>query len=636
MPVNTIIYQPATAQLMAAYRPVVFKVQATSTTGEDQPPYVVCDIYLADVYYKSLIRTAPETVSDDGSTYQFDISDALQEYMQPDIAAVDNNNLLQAPHSSAKVFCRFRASYIDDDGFTVEEGIKPVQGTKHTAPVAGTGTQSETFFAINSALQHEDNMNLAAHLASYKTGTWSSDAFPLTHRSKYFFCPGDSDHFHFIFRGDCVAADIKLNYRLKGSSSWLQATAEDINVCEGIDYEVTVNGNQVTVTLDESVPANHTALIQYRKQGDTVWIDAGTMQQIETEKSFYVNGEDIAGDYDIRVIHFCTPCLPADPVVHEFELDGSEINLAWRGIDPFCVVVPPPETIYIAFDLRNETTQTEYIPNNVEPEQVTTDVFRDLYVQFFSDAARLTPLNVVQNGLMVFARLRRVHDDFSNSENHTHIDETAMVYTIDANGVEAFIQNVQISKEVIYGFPTVSASESYEATWEPYPDIQLAAGKTGDSGYATLQEYNTDTNLPTGETKPNDFGDPDYIAPSFKPSICPPGADATYITFGNNLNVSKVQINWNVTSNLYVESVADTDLGGYQFVKQAPRNTDLTLSVKAKTLDSGNTNGYVKCRVTYIDSAGAAQVAVFNVPNDIETTLPQVFRNVNIINITNF
>lgn len=638
MPVNTITYQPAVAQLMAAYRPIVFKVEATSTTGDNIPPYVVCDIYLADVYYKSIIRTAPESFTDVLSVFQFDIADALQEYLQPDIAAVDNNNLLQAPHASAKVFCKFRSSDIDEDGFTAEEGTKPVQGTRFTDPVSGTGLQTNTFFAINSALQHEDNMNLAAHLNAYKQGSWSNDAFPLTHRNRYFFCPGDSDHFPFIFRGDCVAADIKLHYRLKGATLFQEATAVDVNVCEQIGYELAVNGNQVTVTMDEVVPADHSAVVQYRKQPDTTWIDAGTIAAGADSKVFYVNGSDIAGDYDIRVIHFCTPCLSADPLVDEFTLEGEEINLAWRGIDPFCELQTVSGTIYIKLDLRNETSQIIEYPDNINPENITSTTFKDLYVQFFSDVARLTPLNVVQNGLKIFAKKRSTVDTFASSVTSQKIIETVETYTINANGVETFLANVTTHEEVAYysGYPNLYASSTTDNVWDPYPEIHIVEGHTGNVGYATLQEYNTSTNLPTGETKPNIDSDPDYIAPSAGAAVCPVGPDVTTVTYADKLNISKVQMNYDTVYNLYADPVADTELGGYQYTKPLPRNVNVSVSVKAKTLDGTNVTGYVKATVNYIDAGGNAQSSVFNVPNDIETTLPQLFQNINNINISNY
>ena len=45
---------------------------------------------------------------------------------------------------------------------------------------------------------------------------------------------------------------------------------------------------------------------------------------------------------------------------------------------------------------------------------------------------------------------------------------------------------------------------------------------TGMKGWSTLEEYYIDTGLPTGFTKPNVPGDPDYVPPVSDPAFCPP------------------------------------------------------------------------------------------------------------------
>lgn len=44
---------------------------------------------------------------------------------------------------------------------------------------------------------------------------------------------------------------------------------------------------------------------------------------------------------------------------------------------------------------------------------------------------------------------------------------------------------------------------------------------TGYKGYATLEQYYVDNGVATGVTKPNNFDDPDYIAPVLDLSYCP-------------------------------------------------------------------------------------------------------------------
>ncbi len=642
MPVTSITYQPATGQLIAAYRPIVFKVQATATGGGITPPFVVCDIYLADVYYKSLIRTAPDSIESTYSVFQFNISDALQEYLAADLATINNNDILKAPHTSAKVFCRFRSSDKDSDGFTVEEPTVPVQGTKFESPVAGTGTLSNIFFAINSALQHEDNQNLALHLAAYKQGTWATNAFPLTHRNRYYFCDNDSDHYPLIFTGDCVAADILLHYRLKGETSFTQVTAQDINVCPAIGFTPTVTGNQVSVTMDTAIPTGQSVLVQYKKQADSVWIDAGNFAT--QNFSFYVNGDNISGDYDIRVITFCTPCLSSDPETDTFTLSGSILTLAWRGIDPFCVVQTFGTPVYVKLEVRNVTSDTVYFPNNVDPLQKTVTQSGDLYAMFFSDSNYLNPVTVTQDGLKVFV-WREQHTTFIGAYSFENRIQDVTTYVEDVNGTEVLLGQVITNLEqTTFSHIGVDGITNIASQYLPYPTRLLVGGNTGEKGYTNLQEYNTVTNIPTGNTKPNDSGDPDYIEPVADTTTCPNGPDVTTVTFGGGLSIYNVRMgtvfnifNPGVLPLEYNTGIYDNTYGGgHSLVYPLVKNRLWSISVIAKTLDSGNTTGLLKCRVTYVDSGSNVQVGVFDVQNNVYTAIPGLYNNIININISNY
>jgi hypothetical protein len=641
MPVTLITYQPATGQLIAAYRPIVFKVQATATGGGVTPPYVVCDIYLADVYYKSLIRTAAESIESTYSIFQFNISDALQETLQADLATINNNNLLQAPHTSAKVFCRFRSSDVDGDGFTVEEPTAPIQGTKFDAPVAGTGTQSNSFFAINSALQHEDNQNLALHLASFKQGVWAANAFPLTHRNRYFFCDDDSDHFPLIYTGDCVSADILLHYRLKGQTNFTLATAQDINTCAGIGFATNITGNQVGVDLDSAVPAGQSVLVQYKKQADAVWIDAGTYAT--QNFSFYVNGDDIAGDYDIRVVTFCTPCLSSDPETGTFTLSGTVINVAWRGIDPFCVVQTFGTPIYVELEVRDITSDTVDLPDNINPLERTTTYSGNLYAMFFSDYNRLNPVTVTQDGLKVFV-FKDQHITFVGAFSFENWQQTVDTYIVDVNDTEVLlgVVNTQIEHYTYNPYPAVDGTTNTAIQYLPYPTRLLVSGNTGEKGFNTLQQYNTSTGNATGTTKPNDIGDPDYIAPGPDTTTCPNGPDITTVTFGSSLSIYNVRMAtvFNTFANPLIEyntGIYDNTYGGgFSLVYPLVKSRIWGVSVIARTLDGGNTSGVLKCRITYVDGGGNVQVATFDVTDNIYTPIPQNFNNIVNIDISNY
>lgn len=625
MPVNTIIHQATTNQLLAAYRPIVFKVEATSTSGDATPPYVVCDIYIGDVYYKSIIRTAPESSTALLSTWSFDISDALQEYLAPDIAAIDNTGLLQATHMSAKVFCKFRSSDIDVDGFTVEEGVIPIQATRFTAAVSGTGLQSNNIFVVNASLQHEDNQNLQVHLNSFKTGTWKADAFPLTHRSTYHFCNNDSDHYPVIFTGACIDVDLVLNYKLKGSSSFLQATAVGGGTCDPAPFSLVVTGNKIDVSLNDPLLAGESVLVQYKKQSDTVWIDAGTFTI--DDFFFYVNPAD-PDDYDIRVIHFCNPCFSGTATVDTFTLSGTVTSTDWRGINPACVIQSFDPPIYIVLELRNYLVSEIYFPDNINPIFKRNRETNDLYAKFYSDAAHLNPVSVTQSGLKIYIKKTETREDDTGTGVFLRVVETVQTFTVNAAGVEVLLGNVIISENIdnYSPFPTISSSSDSTFIFEMYPDHLLLGGNTGQTLYANLEEYNTVTGTPTGVQKPNDSGDPDYIPPFDDTLVCPTGPNVTNVSYGSGMEISKVEMHYGSTF-VYSDTVTDTDAGGYNYVHPLPKNTNINVTVKARRLSS---SASIKVRVSY----GAGLTAEFDVPGNIETTLPQIFQNITSIVIS--
>lgn len=200
MPIGSIITQPAANSINAAYRPIVLRVTATNTDATPIPPVVYCDIYLDDVYYKTLSKTQYTKLNaGSNSEWEFDIQDALQEYLQKHLAANGEDQVTEAPLLVAKILCKFRSSGYDDEGFIETEDTAPIQGTDDVGATAGTGTSSNTFYGVNATLQHEDNQDLATHLNSFKHRTWGASTYPLTHRpDRYKLCVSDSDSFPII------------------------------------------------------------------------------------------------------------------------------------------------------------------------------------------------------------------------------------------------------------------------------------------------------------------------------------------------------------------------------------------------------------------------------------------------------
>lgn len=337
MPVNSIVYQPLASQLMAAYRPIIFRVQATTTGGDPVPPFVTMDVYIKGIYYQSQVVTVPDSFTDTFSQWSFNASGILKTFLAIDLPNINNTDLVQGTHASANMFVRFRASDVDGNNFTSDEPTAPVQGTKFTDPVAGTGLQSNSFFVINATLQHEDNQNIEVHLNSFKQGVWSENAFPQTHRKKYFFCNDSSDHYPVIYRGTCVDADITLFYRLKGTTDFLSVTAIQPSVCAASTYEVAVAGLEVTVHLDAALPAGETVQVQYKKTGDPTWLTVlnGASTQFTTQDiTFMPEVSPPGGDYDIRVIHFCSACKSAAPVNDNFSIVATCDAVAFSNALP--------------------------------------------------------------------------------------------------------------------------------------------------------------------------------------------------------------------------------------------------------------------------------------------------------------
>jgi hypothetical protein len=217
MAIVSISQQPAVNALKAAYRPIMLKTVATRTDGNPVPPVVYCDIYIGGIFYKTLSKTQYSSVSVGDSEWTFDISDALQEVLSYTIPLYGESLIKLLPNNFRQVYVKFRSSGFDAAGFILPEGTSPVQGTGGNPPVAGTGTQSNTFYVINSTLQHTESQDLATHLNSLKSLTWANHTYPLTHRPKdYLLCFSDNDYYPIIYMGDDGLKGIRITYTYDG------------------------------------------------------------------------------------------------------------------------------------------------------------------------------------------------------------------------------------------------------------------------------------------------------------------------------------------------------------------------------------------------------------------------------------
>jgi hypothetical protein len=214
MPIASIILQPSSNAIKAAYRPVVIRASATRTDADPRPPVVYCDIYFNDVFYKTIAKSKYIQLNPTNSEWQFDVQDAAQEYLSKFLADNGESSVVEATPLITKALCKLRSSGYDSDGFIVPEGTIPVQGTGDVPAEAGTGTETNTFYIINATLQHEENQDLADHLDTFKNGTWAADAWPLSHRPNHYrICPQDSDSFPILKSGEVALISLVLHYR---------------------------------------------------------------------------------------------------------------------------------------------------------------------------------------------------------------------------------------------------------------------------------------------------------------------------------------------------------------------------------------------------------------------------------------
>jgi hypothetical protein len=257
MPIGSIITQPSTDGIVAAYRPIVFLVSATATDSGPVPPVVYCDIYFDGVFYKTISKSQYKELDSGASNWEFDIQDAAQEYLGKFLGANGGEAIVVATPLVTLTTCKFRSSGLDTEGFIQQEGTPPVQGTGDTNPVDGTGTESGEFFIVNATLQHEDNPDLATHLASYENGTWDNGTFPLTHRPNHYkLCAVDSDYFPIL--SNKVPTKLRIHYVPKGGTDY--TTGDSETVCIGVSFpEPSVPDAEVDVPYSYTLPLSGTA-----------------------------------------------------------------------------------------------------------------------------------------------------------------------------------------------------------------------------------------------------------------------------------------------------------------------------------------------------------------------------------------
>jgi hypothetical protein len=263
MPITAILTEPGSAvqpHIVAAYRPVLFRIRATATGGSPAPPVVYCDIYFNDIFYRSIPATKYAQLNAADSEWSFDIRDACQEYLRRDLPVNGGSVIVSGNSYIAKAFCRFRSSGLDQNNFIVSEDVAPVQGSGLVAPASGSGTESESFLVCNATLQHEHSQDLLTHLQyAIANGAFDALAYPLSHRpSPYRICKGNSDYFPFLYLGGQPFLKICISYRLKGSPNFTEACYALPQTCNSVVSNVHAlvqDSHDTLVSFDVTAPA---------------------------------------------------------------------------------------------------------------------------------------------------------------------------------------------------------------------------------------------------------------------------------------------------------------------------------------------------------------------------------------------
>lgn len=231
---TTIILEPNL--ISSAYRPVVFDV-----SFPDNPPVTYCDIYINNIYCKTLSKTFP----DRENIYRFDIADTCQEVLSSELAPINSGTFNVPKNHFSKIFCRFRSSILDSNGFIKQEEPIPVQATSITPPTSGGGLQTSEIFVLNSLLQHENNQNLEEHLKSFYN--FPDGILPLTHRSEnYKICKKDSDFFSVFNKSDSNIKCVKITLKKKDGSTEI---VQKCNSWRGVEPRVCIHDSSGNNTV---------------------------------------------------------------------------------------------------------------------------------------------------------------------------------------------------------------------------------------------------------------------------------------------------------------------------------------------------------------------------------------------------
>lgn len=295
MPIISITQQPEVSSLNTAYKPIVFKVLATENNSSNKPPVVYCDVYIDDVYYKTFSKTINIGINGGSFEYLFDIQD-IKELLEYNLPTINGNTIQQMTNTLRKVFVKFRNAYKDNNGFIISEQKAPIQGTSNKKPIPGEGLASNTFYILNSLIQHEEKQDLSELLNSYKTDEWDINTLPLTKRPKNIYLKKTESSFFPIITESLISYYcVEVKYK-DGTIANECVIIDELNVNAGLDYSAEIENLPQNFNLMGSIEGKYESFYWEVINDDTNSVIIENIKSLTSKISF-----NRLGSYTLRL-----------------------------------------------------------------------------------------------------------------------------------------------------------------------------------------------------------------------------------------------------------------------------------------------------------------------------------------------
>lgn len=224
---------PTINRVIPAYNPIKIQIHDDGVGGAT--PVIYCDVYMNEVYYKTVTSSSPILITGTATVWEVDISGVAQEYLKSKVPDITNpfsgglpvmEELYLAPPSfnlythggAARCRCKARRGTADAYGVVTPQTPVPVQETVDSAAIAGGGYAIDPFLIVNSALQlnSEHTTNMEYQLGQYKrTGVISTAGYQVQGENKIYplsklvsgkIYNNDYGQFPIVLKRDCFFA----------------------------------------------------------------------------------------------------------------------------------------------------------------------------------------------------------------------------------------------------------------------------------------------------------------------------------------------------------------------------------------------------------------------------------------------